>query len=161
MARTADIDFDGLKDDFGIGIRFHGPFATPLRVELAKSREGLSFIFASSAAFKVTVMPASHVSSRARRVGFLLLSTGAIGLFATGASTQSPHFYPDDPIARAPESQDASKAAPYDQSQMYELTYNLFVNSKPRPAACARRTSTRSTRSRTRAGSRTASAPTR
>ncbi len=75
-------------------------------------------------------MPASHVSSRARRVGFLLLSTGAIGLFATGASTQSPHFYPDDPIARAPESQDASKAAPYDQSQMYELTYNLFVNSK-------------------------------
>jgi hypothetical protein len=75
-------------------------------------------------------MPASHVSSRARRVGVLLLSTGAIGLFATGASTQSPHFYPDDPIARAPESQDASKAAPYDQSQMYELTYNLFVNSK-------------------------------
>ncbi len=50
-ARTADIDFDGLKDDFGIGIRFHGPFATPLRVELAKSRDGLSFIFASSAAF--------------------------------------------------------------------------------------------------------------
>ena len=50
-ARTADIDFDGLKDDFGFGIRFHGPFATPLRVELAKSRDGLSFIFASSAAF--------------------------------------------------------------------------------------------------------------
>ena len=50
-ARTADLDFDGLKDDFGFGIRFHGPFATPLRVELAKSREGLAFVFASSAAF--------------------------------------------------------------------------------------------------------------
>ena len=50
-ARTADLDLNGLKDDFGIGIRFHGPFSTPLRVELAKSRDGLSFIFASSAAF--------------------------------------------------------------------------------------------------------------
>ena len=57
----------------------------------------------------------------------LVLSAGAIGLFATAASTQSPRFYPDDPIAREPESQDASKAAPYEQSQMYELMYNLFV----------------------------------
>ncbi len=50
-ARTSDIDFDGLKSDFGFGFRFHSPFDTPLRVELAKSPEGLSFIFASSAAF--------------------------------------------------------------------------------------------------------------
>jgi surface antigen Omp85-like protein len=52
VARTSDIDFDGLKDDYGFGIRFHGPFATPLRVEVARSRESsLSFIFAASAAF--------------------------------------------------------------------------------------------------------------
>jgi Omp85 superfamily domain len=51
-ARTADLDFDHLKDDYGIGIRFHGPFSTPLRVELARSREtSFSFIFASSASF--------------------------------------------------------------------------------------------------------------
>jgi hypothetical protein len=51
-SRTSDIDFDGLKDDFGFGVRFHGPFATPLRVEVARSRENsLSFIFASSASF--------------------------------------------------------------------------------------------------------------
>ena len=51
-ASTKDIDFDGLKDDFGFGVRFHGPFATPLRVELARSRESsLSFIFSSSASF--------------------------------------------------------------------------------------------------------------
>ena len=30
-----------LKNDFGFGFRFHGPLATPLRVELAKSNEGL------------------------------------------------------------------------------------------------------------------------
>jgi hemolysin activation/secretion protein len=49
--RTKDLDFDNLKDDFGFGLRFHGPFATPLRVELAKSNEGLSVIFSSSASF--------------------------------------------------------------------------------------------------------------
>jgi Omp85 superfamily domain len=50
-ARTKDLDFDGLKSDFGFGVRMHGPFSTPLRVELAKSSEGLSFIFSSSAVF--------------------------------------------------------------------------------------------------------------
>jgi hypothetical protein len=52
VARTSDLDFDGLKNDYGFGLRFHGPFATPLRVELAHSRESsISFIFSSSAAF--------------------------------------------------------------------------------------------------------------
>ena len=47
-ASTKDIDFENLKDDFGFGLRFHGPFATPLRVEIARSRENsLSFIFSS------------------------------------------------------------------------------------------------------------------
>jgi Omp85 superfamily domain len=50
-ARTSDLDLDHLHSDFGFGVRFHGPFATPLRVELAKGKEGLSFIFASSASF--------------------------------------------------------------------------------------------------------------
>jgi len=49
--RMADLDLDGLKDDFGIGTRFHGPFSTPLRVELAKSHEGLSFIFSTGPSF--------------------------------------------------------------------------------------------------------------
>ncbi len=52
-------------------------------------------------------MDMSKLSSRARRAGFVVLSAGAIGLFAAGASTQAPRFYPDDPIAREPESQDA------------------------------------------------------
>jgi hypothetical protein len=40
-----------LKSDVGIGVRFHGPATTPLRVELAKGSEGWKFIFAGSAAF--------------------------------------------------------------------------------------------------------------
>jgi len=49
--RTSDLDLDGLKSDYGFGVRFHGPLATPLRVELAKSNEGLNIVFAASAAF--------------------------------------------------------------------------------------------------------------
>ena len=33
-----------------------------------------------------------------------------LALWTGAASTQSPRFYPDDPIAREPESQDAKKA---------------------------------------------------
>jgi hypothetical protein len=50
-SRTGDLDLDGLKSDYGIGIRFHGPAATPLRVELAKSNEGLAIVFSAKAAF--------------------------------------------------------------------------------------------------------------
>jgi hypothetical protein len=50
-ARRGDLDFDGLKSDYGLGFRFHGPLATALRVELAKSNEGLAIVFSSKAAF--------------------------------------------------------------------------------------------------------------
>jgi len=50
-ARAKDLDLNGLKSDYGFGLRFHGPFFTPLRVELARSNEGLSVVFASSAVF--------------------------------------------------------------------------------------------------------------
>ncbi len=50
-ARKSDLDLDGLKSDYGVGLRFHGPTATPLRIELARSNEGLSLVFATSAAF--------------------------------------------------------------------------------------------------------------
>jgi hypothetical protein len=80
-------------------------------------------------------MSISTLSSRARRrIGFLVLSAGSIGLFTIAASTQGPRFYPDDPISREPESQDPSKVAPYDQSQMYELVHNLFVTAGYKPS---------------------------
>jgi hypothetical protein len=51
MARRAEVSFDGLKDDFGIGFRIHGPAATPLRIELAKGNEGIALVFSSKTAF--------------------------------------------------------------------------------------------------------------
>ncbi len=50
-SRTSDLDFDGLKSDYGFGIRFHGPFSTPLRVEIARSREALALVFAAGPSF--------------------------------------------------------------------------------------------------------------
>ena len=37
--------------DYGLGVRFHGPARTPLRVEIANGREGTRLVFAASAAF--------------------------------------------------------------------------------------------------------------
>lgn len=50
-SRTSDLDFSDMKRDFGFGVRFHGPISTPLRIDLAKSPEGLALVFATSAAF--------------------------------------------------------------------------------------------------------------
>ena len=50
-ASKSDLNLDGLRHDYGFGLRFHGPISTPLRVELAKSREGLVLVVATSAAF--------------------------------------------------------------------------------------------------------------
>jgi hypothetical protein len=50
-ARRADLNFDGLKQDVGVGVRFHGLLATPLRVDVAKGSEGVNIVFAGAAAF--------------------------------------------------------------------------------------------------------------
>lgn len=47
----ADLDFRGLRTNWGIGARFHGLDLTALRVELAKGQEGWAFIFAASPPF--------------------------------------------------------------------------------------------------------------
>lgn len=50
-AHASDLDLNDLNTDYGFGLRFHGPLATPLRVELARSREGLSFVFSAASVF--------------------------------------------------------------------------------------------------------------
>jgi len=67
----------------------------------------------------------------------LLRSILASALFAAimlaGVSTAGLHYYRDDPIAREPESRDASRVQPWDIGLMYELTENLFVTSRYQP----------------------------
>jgi len=50
-ARRSDLASGHLKSDYGIGFRLHSPLATPLRIEFAKSNEGLALVFSSKAAF--------------------------------------------------------------------------------------------------------------
>jgi outer membrane translocation and assembly module TamA len=50
-ARHSDLDFDGLKTDYGFGARFHTPFQTSFRVEVARSRETTRLIFSTSPVF--------------------------------------------------------------------------------------------------------------
>src|SRR5262249_22677173 len=68
-----------------------------------------------------------------RRIAPLLVAA-ALGLLAGAVSTKGLHFYPDDPIAREPESQDASKATLYEIGSMYEMTENLFVTAGYKPS---------------------------
>ena len=52
MAERRDaLRLDNMKSDVGIGVRFHGPATTPLRIELAHGSEGMKLVFAASAAF--------------------------------------------------------------------------------------------------------------
>ncbi len=46
-----DISLKGLNSNFGVGLRFHGPATTVLRVEVAHGREGTQIVFGSTAAF--------------------------------------------------------------------------------------------------------------
>jgi hypothetical protein len=50
-ARRGDLDPQGMKTDFGLGFRFHGPASTPLRIELAKGNEGFVLNFSASQVF--------------------------------------------------------------------------------------------------------------
>jgi len=50
-ARRADLTDSPLKSDYGVGFRLHSPAATPLRIEFAKSNEGLALVFSAKAAF--------------------------------------------------------------------------------------------------------------
>jgi hypothetical protein len=40
-----------MATNWGIGARFHGPAATPLRAELAHGSDGWKLVFGSNAAF--------------------------------------------------------------------------------------------------------------
>ena len=67
-------------------------------------------------------------------LGLVVLVAAALGLFAGVVSTQTLRFYADDPIAREPESQDASSAQPYSLQQLWEQIHALFVVSGDEPS---------------------------
>jgi hypothetical protein len=77
----------------------------------------------------------TSIRSRHRRPRALAICLAAAASLLTfvPASTAPPRFYADDPIAREPESQDASHAEPVDIGLLFELSYNLFVTANYTP----------------------------
>jgi len=107
----SDLDLDGLKSDFGIGFRLHGPAATPLRIELAKSNEGLVIVFSAHARSEeldhdTTSFPGLPIDPAPPdgdpfRSGLLVAALAIV-------QSAGPTFLSDDPITREPETADAS-----------------------------------------------------
>jgi hypothetical protein len=62
-------------------------------------------------------------------VTFVLAASGALV-----SSGQAPRFFPDDPIAREADTEDASRAEPGDVGLAYDLSYNLFVTPRREPS---------------------------
>ena len=50
-ARTSDLDFNNLQQDYGVGFRFHSPDAMVLRIDVARSHEGMRLVLAASNVF--------------------------------------------------------------------------------------------------------------
>jgi hypothetical protein len=50
-SRFEDLDFNGMKSNWGIGVRFHGPNSTPLRIEVARGSEGWHLVVSSNTPF--------------------------------------------------------------------------------------------------------------
>ena len=127
--RAAATGSRALKSDYGLGFRFHGPLATPLRIELAKSNEGLRLgLLVEGRVLRgpcPTRAPDSGV--RARRVA------AGVRCCALVATPPAPRFYPDDPLAREPESRrmPPPRSRP-DVGLFYDLSYNLFVDAAAR-----------------------------
>ena len=59
----------------------------------------------------------------------------AVPFFAlTLGAAQGPRFFADDPLAREPESQDASTAKPSDVGLLYDVAFDLFATARRDPA---------------------------
>jgi hypothetical protein len=82
------------------------------------------------------MMPARTVrlASPRRLAVRLAVASLAVVVLVASSLAAGRKFYDDDPIAREPETQDASGAAPTDVSLFYELSYSLFVTAGRQPS---------------------------
>ena len=67
-----------------------------------------------------------------KRFAALTVALTVASLVTAGSAGR--RFYDDDPIAREPESQDASGAEPFDIGLLFDLSYDLFVTGKRQPS---------------------------
>jgi hypothetical protein len=70
-----------------------------------------------------------------RRLLAPLVGAGLLVTTLAVVQTAGPKFLSDDPLARVPETADASGATPHDIDLFYDLTYQLFVTTRRVPAS--------------------------
>ncbi len=127
--RREDLDFSNLKSDWGVGLRFHGPTVTPLRIEAAKAKRGLAPDHFQQ---RRILIPGQHIIMRTaytspRRALAIAGLCAAIFVSGTMPGAQSrPKFLSDDPLTREPDTQDASKTQEWEIGLTADLTLNLF-----------------------------------
>ena len=125
-AERRDLDLDGLKTTYGIGIRFHGPTFTPF---VSTSRVGMR-------AFELT-LPEAYFLSISRTYAHYssvendardqtAMHSGMAALVSLTVSGQRQKFYNDDPIARVEDTRDASGAQSKSVNLIYDEASNLF-----------------------------------
>ena len=145
-ARKEDLDFEDLEDSYGIGMRFIG-----LKGYAFQGRSGAQpGAPGASARQRRRSILMKTITTRTR----LALVAGTLALAAVAAGANGQKFYPDDPIARIVDSQDASGVQAGDRPGLRHAREPVLLARIGHPTS-ARRTSTRSMKCRTRTGSRT------
>ena len=64
------------------------------------------------------------------RAGWITAALLAAAALGATARTAGPRFFPDDPLAREPETQDASKVQSAEVGLLYDLLFGLFVTGR-------------------------------
>ena len=65
-----------------------------------------------------------------RRAGWITAALLAVATLAATVRTAGPRFFPDDPLAREPETQDASKVQSAEVGLLYDLLFGLFITGR-------------------------------
>ena len=125
--RQGDLNLDGLKSNYGLGFRLHGALATPLRIEFAKSHEGLVDRVQFVRRLLDESCPHQCFAARARAQCSSCVWSRRRCPHRHRASTATIR------LARSLSSRDASEVQPWDIGLTYELAYNLFVTSEYKP----------------------------
>ena len=124
--RSKDLDLDDLITDYGFGARFHTCRDRAARRACPQSRGTPAGVRDVR-----SVLKARHAM---KLFAALSVAIAAFTLLAAPSATTSPRFYSDDPIAREPESQDASGAAPSELVELYETATGLFAKPGYKPS---------------------------
>ena len=149
------LSLDGMKSDVGIGVRFHSPLATPLRIDFAKGPGGAPhrlFRFGS------VLITGQSMTTRFRFLLGAPRDPGLCGPAARGSARRLPPVLQRRPAAARARNPGRLEGRRNGRSTCSGISRRTCSGTPAtRPWTCGRRTSTRSTRCPTPAGSPTAS----